>query len=68
MPCCGTENEADRKFAVTELEHTEWLVAQRRGGEAEAVLTEAREVFERLEAKPWLDRVEPIGRVAQAPA
>ena len=44
-------------LAVTELEHAEWLLEQGRAGEAEPLLAEAREIFERLEAKPWLERV-----------
>ena len=44
-------------LAVTELEHGEWLVGQGRRDEAEPLLVEAREIFERLEAKPWLQRL-----------
>jgi tetratricopeptide (TPR) repeat protein len=44
-------------LAVTELESSEWLVAQGRAEEAEPLLAEAREIFERLEAKPWLERI-----------
>ena len=47
-------------LAVTLLEQGEWLVAQGRRGEAEPLLGEARETFERLEAKPWLDRVDAV--------
>jgi class 3 adenylate cyclase/tetratricopeptide (TPR) repeat protein len=43
-------------LGVAELEHAEWLASQGRGDEAEPLLAEAREIFERLEAKPWLDR------------
>jgi class 3 adenylate cyclase/tetratricopeptide (TPR) repeat protein len=43
-------------LAGTELEHAEWLTAQGRGDEAAPLLAEAREVFERLEATPWLER------------
>jgi class 3 adenylate cyclase/tetratricopeptide (TPR) repeat protein len=43
-------------LAATELEHAEWLHAQGRPDEAELLLTQARETFERLEAKPWLER------------
>jgi tetratricopeptide (TPR) repeat protein len=43
-------------LTVTELEHAEWLSGQGRTEEAEALLTEAREIFERLEAAPWLAR------------
>jgi class 3 adenylate cyclase/tetratricopeptide (TPR) repeat protein len=45
-------------LAVTLLEQGEWLVAQGRGDEAEPPLAEAHEIFERLEAKPWLDRLD----------
>jgi tetratricopeptide (TPR) repeat protein len=44
-------------LAVTQLEHAEWLVAQGRSDEAEPRLVEARETFERLQARPWLDRL-----------
>ncbi len=66
--------EADRRFkratglfreiaaqfylAVTHLEHGEWLIGQGRADEAEPLLAEARETFERLEARPWLERAE----------
>ena len=43
-------------LAVTELEHGEWLVAQGRSEEAQPLLAEARETFERLQATPWLER------------
>jgi class 3 adenylate cyclase/tetratricopeptide (TPR) repeat protein len=48
-------------LAVTELEHGEWLVAHKRTGDAEPLLGEAREIFERLEATPWLERVSRAG-------
>jgi hypothetical protein len=44
-------------LAVTLLEHGEWLLARGRPGEAGPLLAEAHEIFERLEAKPWLDRL-----------
>ena len=43
-------------LAVTQLEHAEWLVAQGREEDAEPLLAEARETFERLEATPWVQR------------
>jgi class 3 adenylate cyclase len=43
-------------FAVTLLEHGEVLLAQDRRQDSEPLLTEAREIFERLDAKPWLER------------
>ena len=44
--------------AVTQIEHTEWLIAQGRPAAAQPMLTEAGRVFERLKARPWLDRVQ----------
>ena len=44
-------------LAVTQLEHAEWLGAQSRTDEAEPLLAEAGETFERLEANPWLERL-----------
>jgi tetratricopeptide (TPR) repeat protein len=56
-------------LAVTELEHGEWLTAEGRADEAEPLLAEARELFERLEAVPWLERLERIARPrAEVPA
>jgi tetratricopeptide (TPR) repeat protein len=43
-------------LGVTLLEHGEWLIAEGRAAEAEPLLDEAREIFERLEATPWLER------------
>jgi class 3 adenylate cyclase/tetratricopeptide (TPR) repeat protein len=70
----GETEEAERRFkraaglfreiampfylAVTQLEQAEWLVGQGRAAEAEPLLAEARETFERLEARPWLERAE----------
>ena len=55
-------------LAATELEHGEWLVDQGRPQEAAPLLAEARDVFERLEATPWLERADVaaagIGAVA----
>jgi hypothetical protein len=48
-------------MAVTLLEYGEWLTGQGRADDAKASLTESREIFERLEARPWLDRVERLG-------
>jgi class 3 adenylate cyclase/tetratricopeptide (TPR) repeat protein len=44
-------------LAVTLLEHAEWLLARGRRDDAEPLLAEASELFGRLEAKPWLERV-----------
>jgi ATP/maltotriose-dependent transcriptional regulator MalT len=45
-------------LAITLTEHGEWLVTEGRASDAEPMLAEARAAFERLEAKPWLERVE----------
>jgi tetratricopeptide (TPR) repeat protein len=51
-------------LAVTLAEHGEWLVSADRASEAEPKLTDASETFERLGAKPWLERVEaPAARL-----
>jgi predicted ATPase/class 3 adenylate cyclase len=44
-------------LAVTQAEHGEWLVAQGRVEDAEPLLAEARETFERLQARPYLERM-----------
>ena len=54
-------------LAVVELEHAEWLAGQGRADEAEPLLADAREVFERLEATPWLERAERRLTSAEAP-
>ncbi|HYT78748.1 MAG TPA: adenylate/guanylate cyclase domain-containing protein [Actinomycetota bacterium] len=43
-------------LGVTLLEHAEWLVGQDRGEEASQSLSEAVDIFERLRARPWLER------------
>ena len=42
--------------AVAQLEHAEWLAGQGRGDEAEPLRAHARETFERLGARPWIER------------
>jgi predicted ATPase len=42
--------------AVTLLEHGEWLAEQGRGLEAQPLLAEARDSFEALAARPWVER------------
>jgi predicted ATPase len=56
-------------LAVTQLEHAEWLTTQKRSGEAQPLLSEAGQTFDRLQAKPWLERtaqVTPARREPQA--
>jgi predicted ATPase/class 3 adenylate cyclase len=47
-------------LALTELEYAEWFVGRGRSEEAEPLLDEAREIFERLEATPWLARCDVL--------
>ena len=44
-------------LAVTLLEYGEWLAGEGRGAESRPLLDEARELFERLAATPWLERL-----------
>jgi hypothetical protein len=45
-------------MAVSLLEHGEWLTSQHRMDEGEPLLAEAREIFDRLQARPWLERLD----------
>jgi tetratricopeptide (TPR) repeat protein len=53
-------------FAVVQLEHGEWLTARGRPDDAQPLLTEARDTFERLDAMPWLERVDALESGATA--
>ena len=44
-------------LAQTEVEHAEWLLAEGRGDRAQLSLEEADELFARLRATPWLERI-----------
>ena len=59
---CGLFQELAIPFylAVTRLEHAEWLVGEGRAEDAQPLLLEAREIFERLEAEPWIQRLANI--------
>ena len=46
--------------AVVQLEYGEWLNARGRPDDAQPLLVEARETFDRLQAQPWLDRVDAV--------
>ncbi len=56
----GTFREIGIPFwvAVTELELGEWLVGAGRASDAEDLLAGARSTFDRLRARPWLQRVD----------
>jgi class 3 adenylate cyclase/tetratricopeptide (TPR) repeat protein len=47
-------------LAATQLEHAEWLVGQGRADEAAPLVDEARETFERLRARLWLERADAL--------
>jgi tetratricopeptide (TPR) repeat protein len=57
-------------LAVALLEHGEWLAARGRADDAEPLLAEARDTFERLGATPWLGRLDAVdtGEPAGIPA
>ena len=55
------EIESPFDLAVVRLEHAEWLAAEGRPGEAEPLLEEARTIFERLRAAPWVERARAVG-------
>jgi ATP/maltotriose-dependent transcriptional regulator MalT len=53
-------------LALTQLEHAEWLGEQGATPEAEGLAEEARAVFERLEATPWIERLSRLATVVPA--
>jgi class 3 adenylate cyclase/tetratricopeptide (TPR) repeat protein len=55
-------------LAVTQLEHAEWRAANDQVEEAAALVGESREIFERLEARPWLERLDRVAPREQVPA
>jgi class 3 adenylate cyclase/tetratricopeptide (TPR) repeat protein len=52
--------------AVAEFELASWFAAHGRSSEAAPLLAGARETFHRLEAAPWLVRVDAVGTVTEA--
>jgi class 3 adenylate cyclase/tetratricopeptide (TPR) repeat protein len=54
------ELELPFHFALVQLEHGEWLAAQGRVDDAQPLLAEARDTFERLQATPWVERLEAV--------
>jgi tetratricopeptide (TPR) repeat protein len=79
----GNNEDADRQFgcatrlfreltypfclAVTLLEHGEWLAGQGRHETSELMLSEAGSIFQRLRARPWLERVARVSSVETTP-
>ena len=55
-------------LAVTRLEHAESLASAGRHDESETLRAAARATFERLGAKPWLERADRLGAPVEAPA
>jgi tetratricopeptide (TPR) repeat protein len=47
-------------LAVSLTDHAEWLVARGRQDKAGPLRAEARGIFERLRARPWLERLGPL--------
>jgi hypothetical protein len=67
-PSSGSARTAvrSRHLGVAQLEHAEWLLGQERPDEAQPLLDEARETFQRLEARPWLERADAAVAAPQA--
>jgi hypothetical protein len=55
-------------LAVTLLEHGEWLTGQGRLNDAQPLVNEAAEIFQRLKATPWLERTARARSGLEAPA
>jgi len=53
-------------LAVVLLEHAEWLAGEGRLEDGEPLAAEAREIFERLRAAPYLERLERLAAVVTA--
>jgi class 3 adenylate cyclase/tetratricopeptide (TPR) repeat protein len=66
----GLYREIETPFhrAVVLLEHAEWLALHAQRDGRDELVTEAREIFERLGAAPWLERAERIAGGARVPA
>jgi class 3 adenylate cyclase/tetratricopeptide (TPR) repeat protein len=58
----GMFRELETPFwlAVALFESAEWLVEDGRADDAKPLLDEARELFERLRARPWVERVDAV--------
>src|SRR4051812_38327029 len=62
------ESEMPFYVAVTRLERAEGLLAQERAEEARPLLEQARETFEQLRARPWLERLDRAASPARVSA
>ena len=56
------------ELAVTLTEHAEWLSDRGRTDRASPLRAEAREIFDGLRARPWLERVGPVSEEESVPA
>ena len=54
-------------LALTQLEYAEWLAGEGRCDDAKPLLEEARSTFERLQARPWLERAHHVDAGDQVP-
>jgi DNA-binding NarL/FixJ family response regulator len=54
------------EYALAQLDFGEWLRRRRRSAEARRWLSTALEIFERLDARPWIDRTNTELRAAGA--
>jgi tetratricopeptide (TPR) repeat protein len=70
LAAAGIFREIERPFevAVVQLEHGEWLAGAGRVDEAEPLLADAREIFDRLRARPWLERLDRVREASAQPA
>jgi hypothetical protein len=61
--------EIDEPFHVARalLEQAECLAARGRSNEASPLADEARETFERLRARPWLERADRLATPTEVP-
>ena len=55
-------------LAASTLEYAEWLMRHGRTGDATPLASEARQVFDGLGARPWLERADNVAGAAQIPA
>ena len=55
-------------LAASTLEYAEWLISHGRTDDATVLASEAREVFDTLGARPWLERATNAAGVAKVPA
>ena len=60
------EIEMPFELAIVQLEHAEWLAGEGRLEEVVPLIDDAREIFERLRATPYLERLEQLPLVATA--